>query len=101
MKRLSLLFSIVPPPSGRIFRRILRQSEYDRQYAGDRQIGPAFRATHLVAPVDVELIDVNLRTASRTAGHTDIRGIIAIAVESRNGSMVLAGAPCSRTASNR
>ena len=101
MERLSLLFSIIPPPSGRIFRRILRQSECDRRYTGDRQIGSAFRATHLVAPVDVELVDVNLRTASRTASHTDIRGIIAIAVEGRNGSMVLAGTPCSRKASNR
>lgn len=69
MERLSLLLIIVLRPRDRIVRQIRRQVELDRHYAGDHEIGSAFRATHLVTPVDVELVDVNLRTASRTANH--------------------------------
>jgi len=69
MKRLSRLFFIPWPIVVRILGYVGHRIERDRRDAGHHEIGPALRATQLVAPLDVELVDVNLRFTRRTARH--------------------------------
>ena len=65
MERLSLLVIFLRPFTGRAASR--RTIEHDRSHPRDHEIGPAFRATDLVASVDVELIDVDIRIARGAA----------------------------------
>lgn len=70
MERLSRPFIVPWPVVGGIFGYVGHRIERDRRYAGHHEIGPALRATQLVVPLDVELVDVDLRITSRTARHT-------------------------------
>ena len=67
MERLSLLIIVLRPFTGRAApARTLEPDPSDRR---DDEIGPAFQATDLVVPVDVELVDIDIPIACGAAGH--------------------------------
>ena len=67
MERLSPLVSAPRPFTGGGVSR--STFELDRSHPRDHEIGPAFRATDLIAAVDVELVDFDIRIARGAAGH--------------------------------
>ena len=67
MERLSLLIIVLRPFTGRVA-PAARSSRTGADRLDD-EIGPAFQATELVVPVDVELVDVDIRIACGAAGH--------------------------------
>ncbi len=90
MKRLSLLVIVLQPFTSRVVSR--RTIELDRSDGRDHEIGAAFRTTELVVPVDIELVNVNLRIACGAAGHERYcAGIITRRVERRNAALSTRG----------
>lgn len=70
MERLSLLIIVLRPFTGRV--APARTLEPDRSDRRDDEIGPAFRATDLVVPVDVELVDIDIPSRAGQQDTNDI-----------------------------